>query len=87
MSDPSSVPGQQPEHAPVPEEPVPTEPTTPVPGPAAREVPELPRTGDPQVDAALEELLGVTSRPLEEQVEQYVGAHRRLQDRLADLDG
>jgi hypothetical protein len=39
------------------------------------------------VDAALEELLGVTSRPLEEQVEQYVGAHRRLQDRLADLDG
>jgi hypothetical protein len=55
--------------------------------PAAPEEPELPRTGDPQVDAALEEVLGVTSRPLEEQVELYVGAHRRLQDRLADLDG
>jgi hypothetical protein len=39
------------------------------------------------VDAALEELVDVTSRPLEEQVEVYVGVHRRLQDRLADLDG
>ncbi|HET8616778.1 MAG TPA: hypothetical protein VFL94_14745 [Actinomycetales bacterium] len=50
-------------------------------------VPALPRTGDAQVDGALERLADVTTRPLEEQVEVYVGAHRRLQDRLADLDG
>jgi hypothetical protein len=39
------------------------------------------------VDEALEELADVTSRPLDDQVEVYVGVHRRLQDRLADLDG
>jgi hypothetical protein len=50
-------------------------------------MPPLPHTGDPQVDAALEDLLTVRSRPLEEQVEVYVGVHRKLQDRLADLDG
>jgi hypothetical protein len=49
--------------------------------------PPLPRTGDRQVDEALEQLADVTGRPVEEQVEVYVGAHRRLQDRLADLDG
>lgn len=48
---------------------------------------QLPYTGDAQVDRALEELADVTSRPLDEQVELYVGAHRRLQDRLADLEG
>jgi hypothetical protein len=50
-------------------------------------MPPLPHTGDPQVDAALEDLLTVRSRPLEEQVEVYVGVHRKLHDRLADLDG
>jgi hypothetical protein len=49
--------------------------------------PELPRTDDAAVDEALEELADVTSRPLDDQVEVYVGVHRRLQDRLADLDG
>jgi hypothetical protein len=55
--------------------------------PAASGLRTLPHTGDTQVDAALEDLMTVRSRPLEEQVEVYVGAHRKLQDRLADLDG
>jgi hypothetical protein len=50
-------------------------------------LPQLPHTGDTAVDETLEQLVDVTSRPLEDQVEVYVGAHRRLQDRLADLDG
>ena len=55
------------------------EPASPAPGP--------PHTGDALVDGAIEDLLTVMSRPLEEQVEVYVGVHRKLQDRLADLDG
>jgi hypothetical protein len=50
-------------------------------------IPALPHTGDAQVDGALEGLVTVMSRPVEEQVEVYVGVHRKLQDRLADLDG
>jgi hypothetical protein len=59
----------------------------PPPNDPAGSFPRLPHTGDPQVDAALEDLTDLTARPLEEQVEVYVGVHRRLQDRLADLDG
>jgi hypothetical protein len=59
------------------------------PGPtgARAVVTALPQTGDVQVDEALESLATVRSRPLDEQVEVYVGVHRKLQDRLADLDG
>lgn len=46
-----------------------------------------PHTGDRMVDEALESLAELAGRPVQEQVEVYVGVHRRLQDRLADLDG
>jgi hypothetical protein len=76
---------------PTPPAPGPTvpEPLTPPsqPPPEASDATRLPYTGDAQVDRSLEGLAGVTSRPLDEQVERYVGVHRRLQDRLADLDG
>lgn len=49
--------------------------------------PTLPRTGDAAVDEALATLEGVTTQSLPDQVSTYTGAHRRLQDRLADLDG
>jgi len=49
--------------------------------------PEPPRTGDPTVDAAMVALSEASEGPVAEQVEAYVGAHRVLQDRLADLDG
>jgi hypothetical protein len=49
--------------------------------------PQLPRTGDQQVDEALEPLGDVHDLPPSEQVEVYVGVHRALQDRLADLEG
>jgi hypothetical protein len=49
--------------------------------------PELPATGDRQVDEAIEALLGVVHRPLADQVAVYADVHGRLQDRLADLDG
>ncbi len=55
--------------------------------PAERAVPPLPHTGDAPVDKALAELAGLQEAPLAEQVPRYVGAHRQLQDRLADLDG
>ncbi|GAA4353336.1 hypothetical protein [Angustibacter luteus] len=47
---------------------------------------ELPHTGDEQVDQALERLVAVPELPSAEQVEVYVGVHRDLQDRLADLE-
>ncbi|WP_157371567.1 hypothetical protein [Angustibacter sp. Root456] len=47
----------------------------------------LPQTGDQRVDEALEPLAGVRDLPPAEQVEVYVGVHRALQDRLADLEG
>ena len=50
-------------------------------------LPELPQTGDQRVDEALEPLADVDSLPPGEQVEVYVGVHRALQDRLADLEG
>ncbi|MGN6301518.1 MAG: hypothetical protein ACTHN8_10560 [Angustibacter sp.] len=50
-------------------------------------VPSLPQTGDERVDEALEPLGGVGELPAAEQVEVYVGVHRALQDRLADLEG
>jgi hypothetical protein len=88
------VPGEPaPPAPPVPTPPAPgptvPEPLTPPaqPPPDAPSVTRLPHTGDAQVDRSLEGLMGVTSRPLDEQVELYVGVHRRLQDRLADLDG
>lgn len=46
-----------------------------------------PQTGDDAVDAALDELTAMSQAPLTEQLTAYVGAHRTLQDRLADLDG
>jgi hypothetical protein len=49
--------------------------------------PSLPHTGDQQVDGALERLVAVQDLPPDEQVETYVGVHRALQDRLADLEG
>ena len=49
--------------------------------------PEPPHTGDPTVDAATQSLHEASANPVDEQVEAYVGAHRALQDRLADLDG
>ncbi|WP_426566680.1 hypothetical protein ACPPVT_09160 [Angustibacter sp. McL0619] len=48
---------------------------------------DLPHTGDDQVDEALERLLVVPDLPPADQVEVYVGVHRNLQDRLADLEG
>ena len=54
---------------------------------APYERPVPPPTGDEAVDAALAELTTATAAPVAEQVEAYVGAHRSLQDRLADLDG
>jgi hypothetical protein len=76
---------------PTPPEPGPTVPEPPAPPsqppPEASDLPQLPHTGDAQVDRSLEELAAVTSRPLDEQVALYVGVHRRLQDRLADLAG
>ena len=44
-------------------------------------------TGDPTVDAAMRALTEASGSPVDEQVEAYVGAHRALQDRLADLNG
>jgi hypothetical protein len=46
-----------------------------------------PTTSDAGVDQALAQLRAAVDSPLEHQVEAYVGAHRALQDRLADLDG
>lgn len=46
-----------------------------------------PQTGDAAVDAALIELTAAAGAPIGDQVEAYVGAHRTLQDRLADIDG
>ena len=51
------------------------------------ERPVPPPTGDETVDAALAELTSATQEPVADQVEAYVGAHRSMQDRLADLDG
>jgi hypothetical protein len=51
------------------------------------DVPSLPRTGDQQVDEAIEPLADVHDLAPAEQVEVYVGVHRALQDRLADLEG
>lgn len=54
---------------------------------AAEAAPGPPQTGDPAVDAALVELGVAAQSPVADQVEAYVGAHRVLQDRLADIDG
>ena len=43
-----------------------------------------PRTGDPQVDAALVAAAAVRDAEPADQLETYVGTHRSLQDRLAD---
>ena len=51
------------------------------------EQPTPPPTGDDTVDAAMAELTNATTAPVADQVEAYVGAHRSMQDRLADLDG
>ncbi len=51
------------------------------------EVPDPPRTGDPEVDAALAVLATSMGGPLEEQLAVYEAAHRTLQDRLADVEG
>jgi len=43
-------------------------------------------TGVPAADAATERLSQLDDAPLEEHVEIYEDAHRRLQEGLADLD-
>ncbi len=43
-------------------------------------------TGDPRVDAAVGRLDAVMDRPLAEQVAEYEGVHRALQDTLATVD-
>ncbi len=45
-----------------------------------------PATGDPRVDDAVARLDGVTDRPPAEQVAEYEGVHRALQDILATID-
>ena len=58
------------------------------PGPApVSPNPQLPQTGDEALDAALAELARAADLPLEAQVQTYVGVHRALQSRLADLEG
>ncbi len=47
----------------------------------------VPHTGDEALDAALVELANVAGLPLDAQVQTYVGVHRALQARLADLEG
>lgn len=64
-------------------------PVTPQPDDAAapQVVPAPPVTADDRVDAALAELAGAVRAPVSDQVEAYAGAHRALDERLADLDG
>lgn len=57
------------------------------PGEGVDQVRPAPTTSDARVDRALADLRAVVDGPVEQQVEAYVGAHRTLQDRLADLDG
>lgn len=45
-----------------------------------------PATDDQRVDAALAELAAAVQAPVADQVAAYVGAHRALHERLADLD-
>lgn len=47
----------------------------------------VPHTGDEVLDAALAPLAGAGDQPLDAQVQTYVGVHRALQSRLADLEG
>ena len=49
--------------------------------------PDPPRTGDLEVDQALQAIAGAMADTLEEQVAVYEIAHRTLQDRLADVEG
>ncbi len=48
-------------------------------------VPAPPATLDQRVDAALAELASAVRAPVADQVAAYVGAHRALHERLADL--
>jgi hypothetical protein len=59
----------------------------PVDVPPSFQVPDPPRTGDAEVDAAVVAVAEAVSSPLEEQVAVYEAAHRTLQDRLADVEG
>jgi len=52
-----------------------------------RAQPETPRTGDDAVDAAVQQLAGISDRPLDDQLAGYDTVHRTLQDRLADVEG
>lgn len=49
------------------------------------EVPEPPVTGDPVVDEGVRRVAAAAAQPLDVQVGVYDGAHRALQDRLADV--
>ena len=49
-------------------------------------VPVAPATGDDLVDDAVQALADSMREPLEIQVQAFERAHRRLQDRLADVE-
>jgi hypothetical protein len=51
------------------------------------EYPDPPRTGDAEVDEAIEGLAQAINGPLEEQLTAFDAAHRTLQARLADVVG
>ena len=52
-----------------------------------RDEPPPPRTGDEAVDEATDEVAATRADSLESRLAAYEGAHRTLQDRLADVEG
>lgn len=48
---------------------------------------EIPGTGDPGVDAAIDRVAAASQADLEDQAAAYEAAHRLLTDRLADVEG
>jgi hypothetical protein len=53
----------------------------------AIDYPDPPRTGDAEIDEAIEALATAVNGPLEERLTAFDAAHRTLQDRLADVEG
>ena len=51
------------------------------------EYPDPPRTGDAEVDEAIEGLAQAIGGPLDDQLTAFDAAHRTLQARLADVEG
>ena len=71
----------------LPETDVPDEIVDDEPDVEAIEYPDPPRTGDAEVDEAIEGLAQAIHGPLEEQLTAFDAAHRTLQARLADVEG